>query len=284
MSNGRTAGTALVLGGGGPVGAAWMAGVLAGLAEAGIEPSDADTVVGTSAGALFGTRLLAGESPAGLYERRLTGADRIVLRVTAGQTLRFLLAALSARDSARAARRLGRAALRARTVPEAEVLDTVGEFLRGVREWPAGRLRLTAVDALTGGVHAFDADSGVPLVAAVAAGCAVPLVRPPITADGRRRLNGGTRSTTNPVLADGHRRALVVAPIPSAPGPHPGVRQEAAALAASGTSVGLISPDEQSRRAMGRDLTDYRRQAPAARAGHRQAIAEAARLRESLRV
>lgn len=276
-------GTALVLGGGGPIGAAWMAGVLAGLTDAGIDPTDTDTVIGTSAGALFGTRLQAGESATELYERQLDGADRIVLNVTAGQTLQFLFTALSTRDSERSARRLGRAALRARTVPEAEVLDTVGSFLRGVREWPDGRLRLTAVDALTGRVRAFDAGSEVPVVAAVAASCAVPLVWPPITADGRRWLDGGTRSTSHPGLARGHRNALVVAPIPSAPGPHPDVRQEAAALRASGTAVGLITPDAESRRVMGRDLTDHRRQSAAARAGHRQAVATADDLRGALR-
>lgn len=39
---------ALVLGGGGTVGVAWEVGVLAALADAGIQPSDAKVIVGSS--------------------------------------------------------------------------------------------------------------------------------------------------------------------------------------------------------------------------------------------
>ena len=46
--------TALVLGGGGITGIAWEIGVLAGLAEAGVDLSGADLVVGTSAGSVVG--------------------------------------------------------------------------------------------------------------------------------------------------------------------------------------------------------------------------------------
>lgn len=42
--------TALVLGGGGSTGNAWLIGAVAGLHEAGIDVSQADVVIGTSAG------------------------------------------------------------------------------------------------------------------------------------------------------------------------------------------------------------------------------------------
>jgi NTE family protein len=45
-----TTGRALVLGGGGSTGNAWLIGVVAGLLEAGLDVTDADLVVGTSAG------------------------------------------------------------------------------------------------------------------------------------------------------------------------------------------------------------------------------------------
>ncbi len=45
------AGQALVLGGGGVAGIAWMTGLLAGLADAGQDVTGADLLVGTSAGA-----------------------------------------------------------------------------------------------------------------------------------------------------------------------------------------------------------------------------------------
>lgn len=51
---------ALVLGGGGPVGTAWTAGLLAGLNRAGTNLAIADRIIGTSAGAIVGAALAAG--------------------------------------------------------------------------------------------------------------------------------------------------------------------------------------------------------------------------------
>src|SRR3954469_368453 len=50
-SDQHSARTALVLGGGGSAGNAWLIGVVAGLVDAGIDVTQADLVVGTSAGA-----------------------------------------------------------------------------------------------------------------------------------------------------------------------------------------------------------------------------------------
>ncbi|WNM30374.1 patatin-like phospholipase family protein [Streptomyces sp. Li-HN-5-11] len=272
--------TALVLGGGGPVGGAWLAGVLAGLAEAGIDPGAADAVIGTSAGAVFGARLAAGVAPAELYERQLSGADAIRLPVTLAQTARFLWAALGSRDPERSVARLGRAALNARTGPESEVFDTVGALLGDVRDWPARELRIAAVDASTGQVETFGARSGVTLLEAVAASCAVPVVWPPVTVAGRRWMDGGSRSTANLQLARGRRRVVAVAPIPRAVGPHPSAARQAAELSAGGARVVLLGPDRDARRAMGRDMTDDTRRPAAARAGHAQGTALAASVAE----
>src|SRR5260221_14766975 len=54
---------ALVLGGGGPVGIAWESGLVAGLAQAGIDLGQADFTMGTSAGAFVGARLALGAAP-----------------------------------------------------------------------------------------------------------------------------------------------------------------------------------------------------------------------------
>ncbi|MGW3104469.1 patatin-like phospholipase family protein [Streptomyces sp. NPDC001100] len=264
---------ALVLGGGGPVGGAWMTGVLAGLAETGVDITRADVVIGTSAGAIFGTRLAAGESPRELYERQLARADSMHLRVTVAQTARFLWAALGSRDPQRSVQRLARAALAARTGTESELLDAVGTLLRGTHEWPERALRVAAVDAATGSVEAFDAETKATLLEAVAASCAVPLVLPPVTAAGRRWIDGGSRTTTNLQLAADHRHILAVSPIPGAVGPHPSAKQQAAQLAAQGTEITLVTPDRAARRAMGRDMTADTRRPAAARAGHAQATA-----------
>jgi len=272
--------TALVLGGGGLVGGAWMTGVLAGLADAGVDPIRADVVIGTSAGAIFGSRLLTGEPARELYARQLAGADRVDLDVTLAQTLRFLWAAMGSRDPQRSVRRLGRAALRARTGPESDVYEAVGTLLQEVRDWPERALRITAVDALSGRLETFDADSDVTLLEAVAASCAVPVIWPPVTLAGRRWMDGGSRSTANIHLARGHHHVLAVAPIPAAVGPHPGAEQQAAALAAEGAHVTLVTPDRAARRAMGRDMTSDAHRPAAARAGHAQATALAASVPE----
>src|SRR5215469_11502316 len=58
---------ALVLGGGGIAGAAWMTGLLYGLAEAGQDATGADLVVGTSAGSTVAAQLGSGLPLSELY-------------------------------------------------------------------------------------------------------------------------------------------------------------------------------------------------------------------------
>lgn len=264
-------GTALVLGGGGPVGGAWLTGVLAGLTEAGIDLGSADVVIGTSAGAVFGSRLRSGVPASDLYERQLSGADAVRLPVTARQTARFLWAALGSRDPQRSIERLARAALRARTGPESDVFDTVGALLGDVHDWPERELRIVAVDAQSGQTEVFSSHSGATLLEAVAASCAVPVVWPPVSVAGRRWMDGGSRSTANLQLARGYRRVLAVVPVPQAVGPHPSASQQAAELTDDGARVILMSPDRAARRIMGRNMADDTRRPAAARAGHAQA-------------
>ncbi|WP_030265002.1 patatin-like phospholipase family protein [Streptomyces sp. NRRL B-24484] len=265
--------TALVLGGGGTLGGAWEIGVLAGLAGAGVDPTGADTVIGTSAGAVLGARLTSGVDPAQLLAGELAGTPSVDVRVTAGQTARYLWAALAARDPERSVRRLGRAALASRAAPESAVLAVIGVLLDGVRDWPDRDLRLASVDALTGELAVFDASSGVPLPLAVAASSAVPVLWPPVSAAGRRWMDGGTRSTTNVQLARGHRRVLALAPVPRAVGPHPDAVAQGAELAAEGAEVLVLTPDADARRTIGRNLLDASRRAAVAEAGRRQGAA-----------
>ncbi|MFJ5553507.1 patatin-like phospholipase family protein [Streptomyces sp. NPDC093225] len=268
---------ALVLGGGASLGGAWTAGMLAGFAAAGIDLAAADTVIGTSAGAVIGARLTSGAAAEELYGGQLDGtAPAPAVGVTLGQTARFLWAALGSRDPERSVRRLGRAALASRTVPESTVFETVADLLEGVREWPDRELRIASVDARTGALEMFRADSGIPLPAAVAASCAVPVVWPPVSVAGRLWMDGGSRSTANVHLARGHRRVVALAPVPKAVGPHPHAVAQGAELAAAGTRVAVLGPDRAARRAMGRNLLDHSRRPAAARAGFAQATACAA--------
>ena len=63
-----------MLGGGGVTGVAWEIGVVAGLAARGVQLSEADLLIGTSAGSVVGALLAWGADPAQLYEEQLTGA------------------------------------------------------------------------------------------------------------------------------------------------------------------------------------------------------------------
>lgn len=269
-------GRALVLGGGGITGVAWEIGLLAGLAERGVHLADADLVVGTSAGSVVGAQIATGADLEERYAAQLAPPDGEVAAVLGrAWVLRFALALLvGPRAPEKVLARIGRIALRARTVPEAERLAVIAQRLP-VHSWPERALRITAVDAASGAFRVFDAASGVPLVAAVAASCAVPGIWPTVTIEGRRYMDGGMRSPANADLAAGCPRAVVVAPIVRGAGPLGGVGRQVAGLRAAGATVALVSPDAAATAAIGRNVLDPARRAAAARAGRTQAAAVA---------
>jgi NTE family protein len=263
---------ALVLGAGGEAGIAWEVGLLAGLAGRGVDLTAADLVVGTSAGAGVAARINSGVSLPALYETQLAPADgEIVTRFGPLTIAKFLWAVAPARrNPARARVRLGRMAVRSRTEPAAQRRAVVAARL-GTHDWPAGNLLITAVDADTGEFTAFGPGSGVDLVDAVGASCAVPGVWPPVTINGRRWMDGGMRSPANADLAAGYDRVVVVAPITRGLKPMPSVTDQVAELARSCRAVALLAPDAASIAAFGRNLLDPRTRAPSAQAGYAQA-------------
>lgn len=269
---------ALVLGGGGVTGVAWEIGLLYGLAERGIDLTGADLFVGTSAGSVVAAQLTEGNPLADLYAHELadtTGdtSAAIGTRVLLG----FVLAALWPGDRAKGRARLGRAALRARTIPESQRRTAVAARVRR-DDWPAARLLVPAVDALTGEVQVFDRDSGVSLIDAVAASCAVPLVWPPMTVAGRRYVDGGVRSVANVDLARGYDRVVVIAPIVAAARRTDRPAAQARALG-PGVRTAVVSPTDAALTAIGRNPLDPARRAPAAEAGRAQAAEVAERVR-----
>ncbi|KES08215.1 patatin [Streptomyces toyocaensis] len=271
--------TALVLGGGGLTAYAWETGVLAGLAEAGVDLAGADVLAGTSAGSLLALDLAAGAAPADLHREQADGR-RVPLDVdfTLGMTVKYLWAALGSRDPATVVERLGGLALAVRGVREADVFDAIRPHLP-VREWPERTLRFFATDARTGRTEGFGAGSGVDLLRAMAATCALPPLFPPITIGEGRWMDGGVRSTTNADLVDDCRRVVVLAPVPKGPGASPRVTGQVAALRAGGARATVLVPDREARRAFGRNALDASRVPGAARAGLRQAADLADRVR-----
>jgi NTE family protein len=274
--------TALVLGGGGITGIAWEVGVLAGLAEAGVDLTGADLVVGTSAGSVVGAQLTSGADLEMLFARQLeppTGEQ--AARMTRAALARYAWAVLRSRgDDVGFRRRVGALALAAEqaglTPTEQERLDVIGSRLVS-REWPDRDLRVTAVDAQSGEFRVLDRTSGVPLLQAVAASCAVPGVYPPVTVEGRRYVDGGMRSAANADLAEGCDRVVVLAPIPRGVGPLASVDAQVTGMVAR---VAVVSPDEAARRAIGRNVLDPAARAGSARAGRAQAAGVAAEVTE----
>jgi NTE family protein len=274
----------LVLGGGGITGIAWEIGVLAGLADAGVDLSAADLVVGTSAGSVVATQITCGAALPFLYERQLEPpTSEKVARMTRAGLARYGWALLRSRGRGEDFRRrvgaLAVAAERAGLTPsEEERLEVIGSRLVSL-DWPSRPLVVTAVDADTGEFSAFDRDSGVPLLKAVAASCAVPGVYPPVRIGERRYVDGGMRSATNTDLATGYDRVVVLAPIPRGIGPMPSVDRHVAGLTdARGAGV---SPDAACRAAIGRNVLDPAARAPSARAGRTQGAAVAEQIAEA---
>ncbi|MFE0580116.1 patatin-like phospholipase family protein [Streptomyces sp. NPDC058874] len=265
--------TALVLGGGGLTGIGWECGILYGLARAGVDLTTADLIVGTSAGSVVGAQLASGRfSPQELYERQLgDAAGEAAAKLGAAVFARYALAMVRSRSDATAyRRRVGAMALAADTGPEADRREVLAARLVS-HEWPERRFVVTAVDALSGELRAFDREDGSGLVDAVAASCAVPGVWPPVTVGERRFIDGGVRSATNADLAAGYARVVVIAPIALGSGLVPAPAAQAARLREAGAKVLLITPSATARKAFGRNVLDPARRDPAARAGLAQA-------------
>jgi len=287
---------ALVLSGGGPVGIAWEAGLLAGLAENGVDLGKADYIVGTSAGSFVGAQIAMGRSPVKLMEAILAEAHNIPARSSAAsgpvpdlQTLfkQMLEAMAGVRPSQEVRAQIGAFALQAQTMSEDAFIANFGRSFSGLAEdaWPERNYACTAVDALDGSFTVWNNESRVGVTRAVASSCSVPGVFPPITIKGRRYIDGGMRSFANADLARGYDVVVLVAvrgnaaqdPISAAF--QRILENELKALRDSGSHVELIAPDTASIDAFGLNLMDSRRRPGSASAGCDQGRAEAARLR-----
>ena len=269
----------LVLGGGGVAGIAWHTGILRGLADAGVDVTGADLVIGTSAGSTVAAQLGAGRPIGELFDRQVdptTLDSELSPPVSMAELIERLTPIFTGPfDDAERRRRLGVLALATETVGE-DVRRAVFTGRLVGTAWPDRRIMVVAVDAVTGDRRAFDATSGVDLIDAVAASSAVPGVWPPVTLQGRRYIDGGVWSATNADLAAGSGRVLVLAPLSDDV-----LGAEGAELEGEGRNE-IVRPDAASLEAFGADVLDPAVRAPSARAGLTQGVAEADRIRALL--
>ena len=269
MTNSNTNGRALVLGGGGVTGIAWELGILKGLADAGVDLTTADLVVGTSAGSVVGAQITTGRTIDDLYKTQLEPADKEIGAKLSRLTMLRMLPALlvpGSGDTKRA--RVGAMSMKAHAPGGEKRVDVIRSRL-GVDRWSDRNLKVTAIEAETGKFVVFDKDSGVDIVHAVAASCAVPLVWPAVTIDGKHYIDGGMRSTANVDLAQGADTVVVIAPLPQAFSKATSIRAQLERTGATHTTV--VTPDQQALVDIGKNVLDPAKRADAARAGLRQA-------------
>jgi NTE family protein len=265
---------ALVLGGGGIAGIAWHTGILSGLAEAGVDVTGADLVIGTSAGATVAAQLGGGRPIGEWYQRQVDPALQGQELPPAGMPVSELWEVMirlhqEVTDPAERRRRIGAMALATDTVAEPVRRAVVEGRLMG-QGWSERDIAVVAVEADTGQRSMFDRHSGVELVDAVAASCAVPGVWPPVTIGGCRYVDGGVFSICNADLAAGHQTVLVLAPMID-----PELEGQLDEVQATGRSL-VLSPDDESVAAFGLNPLDPSARGPAARAGRAQGAAMAA--------
>ena len=266
---------AIVLGGGGVTGIGWEVGVLAGLQDGGVDVGAADLVIGTSAGAFVGALLAAGAELTGTATRVADDGTAPDLPSVDFGLVAEAFGVMSDRSlpAATARTRVGALARAAEVGDPAAFVAWFADRLP-LADWPPA-LRVTAVDAVSGQPVTWTAASGVDLVTAVAASCAVPCVFPPVPVGGSLYMDGGVRSVTNADLAAGASAVIVLAPIVGVFRGTP-----TAELRALGDARhALVAPDADAREAMGDNVFDDSRRASAVAAGRAQGAASAAALK-----
>jgi NTE family protein len=264
----------LVLAGGGVAGIAWEIGVLCGIAEVSAATADAllafDVLVGTSAGSAVAAQLGSGLGLDELFDRQTSSSSAELNPSTDIDDIAalFLSAATHPGSKQEKLAKIGAVAAATQTVAESVRREVIAHRLPS-HDWPAGELRISAIDTATGELVTFDNRSGVSLIDAVAASCAVPGVWPPVTIDGRRYMDGGVNSTVNMELADDCGIAVALVPqSDSTPSPFGfGTVEEIAAF--DGT-VFAVYADDASLAAFGKNPLDPASRRPAALAGREQ--------------
>lgn len=289
---------ALVLGGGGPVGIGWESGLLKGLADEGVDLGAADAIYGTSAGAFVGAQLALELDLAETVSQIATTRAVMVPGAGEGEAMAermqaligaIVAAAMSTEPAAMSRRELGRLALEADVISEADFLEFFA-VLKG-REWPE-RFACTAVGATTGEFVVWQADSEVDVQLAVASSCAVPCIYPPVTVAGGRYIDGGMRTALNADVAAGHDRVVAISVTPLSVPPELSnpifddlmgrVSAELDTLRSSGSDVVVIEPSPElvELSANGMALMDVGKASAAYDAGVRHGAIEAPRVAE----
>ena len=284
-----TFGRALVLAGGGLAGIAWETGVLLGICDERPDAGEAllasDVLLGTSAGSTVAAQLSSGVGLEELFDRQTSeagGAHELHPGVSVESITELFMSAMLAPDTTAGQKlqRIGAIAAQTETVAESVRREVIARRLPS-HDWPSRVLRITGIDIDTGDLVVFDNGSGVDVVDAVAASCAVPGVWPTVTIGDRRFMDGGVGSTVNMVAV--RDCAAAVALVPSGiDSPSPWGSGAADEIDAFPGAALAIFADADSLQAFGPNPLDPACRAPSARAGREQGRREAQRVAEFL--
>lgn len=278
-----TARRALVLAGGGVAGIAWETAVLQGIADE--SPSTArwllesDVLIGTSAGSVVAAQIGTDCGLEDLFARQVREASaELDPGVSIDDITELFQAALTEPFAPlqRKLQRIGALALASETVAEPVRREVIARRLPA-HDWPDRELRITAVDVSTGERVVFTRDSGIGLVDAVAASCAVPGAWPPVTLGNRRYMDGGVGSSVNLDVAGDCGAATVLVPAGEL-APSPFGSGPAAEVATFGGAALAVFADDDSLSAFGPNPLDPRCRIASARAGRAQGRREAGRV------
>jgi NTE family protein len=268
--------TAVVLGGGGLAGIGWTIGVLAALEEAGaLRLGSADHVVGTSAGAAVAAAVLQAGSAVGEYDkvvRKSRRNDELAPAVALAEVIPDVLAIHGGDDPvAVKAARLAELSRQRSGIDPSRRRDVVA---RRVADdyWPDARLGIVAV-RVDGRRTVFTRESGVGLVDALTASCAVPGLWPVVRIDGDDYIDGGTFSLTNAELAQDAGRVVVLQPTSESPAYASAQRQEVLDRAV------VVEPSKRALAGFGPDPFDPDVRGVAAVLGYEDGLAASARVR-----
>jgi NTE family protein len=285
---------ALVLAGAGAAGNAWEISVMAGLSDAGVDVTEADLIIGTSAGSTVAAQITSGTGPAELCAAILAEtprprgpvleSDRGHGHLSGPNYMEWSNKILgSAEDASDMRRKMGAAALELEGSDgsrQAQWRDTVAARLPS-HHWPQQPVQITAVDAHTGDPVVFDRHGGIDLVDAVAASTSNGFGGP-YRIGANRYINGGYRRSANADLAAGYRRVLVLEPFGGRSRYPPEWGMDLATqvdeLRAGGSSVETVFPDGGVGHVFDVNALDPSTRLPAARGGYDQGRALAARL------
>jgi NTE family protein len=273
---------ALVLGGGGPVGRAWLAGLITGLRDEGVDLGQAELIVGTSAGAVAGAQFALGLDLVAIVTEEAGKPGPLLYTPAATARLGELLGDITASngaadpDQARAA--IGAKALAVDTISEDAFLARPMYAPLVGRPWPSA-LRATAVSTSTGRLAVWSEDSDVDLFRAVASSTSLPGISPAVTINGDRYMDGGVRSMLNADLAAGARSVIVVSCF-SLAARSDALTREFDAVTAAGGSLTIVEPGQEQLNLSGNGagMLDITLIPDALEASRRQAKTEATRL------